>query len=69
MKPQRITLKQAQERWNKIASSIVLVSKKAEGLTLPSIDMATIFAGRQSMTANEVADEVAKIIEAWEPAG
>ena len=69
MKPQRITLKQAQERWNKIASSIKLVSKKAEGLTLPSIDMATIFAGRQSMTANEVADEVAKIIEAWEPAG
>ena len=67
MRPERITLKQAQARWDKIASSIMLVSKKAEGLTLPSIDMTTIFAGRQSMTASAVAKEVAKIIGAWEP--
>ena len=67
MRSERITLKQAQSRWNKIASSIKLVSKKADGLTLPSIDMATIFSGRQSMTADAVAKEVANIIEAWEP--
>jgi len=67
MRPERITLKQAQARWNKIASSIKLVSKKADGITLPSIDMVSIFAGRHSMTANAVAKEVANIIEAWEP--
>lgn len=67
MRPERITLKQAQARWDKIASSIKLVSKKADGLTLPSIDMELIFAGRQSMTAEAVANEVAAIIEAWEP--
>ena len=67
MRPERITLRKAQARWDKIASSIKLVSKKADGLPLPSIDMATIFAGRQSMTADAVAKEVAKIIEAWEP--
>lgn len=67
MRPERITLRQAQARWDKIASGIKLVSKKADGLTLPSIDMATIFAGRQSMTADAVAEEVAKFIEAWEP--
>ena len=67
MKPQRITLKQAQARWGKIASSIKLVSKKADGLPLPSIDMAKIFAGRHSMNADEVAKEVGSIIEAWEP--
>lgn len=67
MRPERITLKQAQARWDKIASSIKLVSKKADGLPLPSIDMTTIFAGRKSMTADAVAKEVAKIIGAWEP--
>ena len=45
----------------------MLVSKKTNGLTLPSINMTTIFAGRQSMTASAVAKEVGSIIEAWEP--
>lgn len=67
MRPERITLKQAQARWDKIASGIKLVSKKADGIALPSIDMTTIFAGRQSMTVDAVAKEVAIIIEAWEP--
>ena len=67
MRPERITLRKAQARWDKIASSIKLASKKADGLPLPSIDMTRIFAGRQSMTADAVAKEVAKIIEAWEP--
>ena len=66
MRPERITLKQAQARWDKIASSIMLVSKKTNGLTLPSINMTTIFAGRQSMTASAVAKEVAKITGEWE---
>lgn len=60
-------MRKAQARWDKIASSIMLVSKKTNGLTLPSINMTTIFAGRQSMTASAVAKEVGSIIEAWEP--
>lgn len=67
MRLERITMRKAQARWDRIASSIKLVSKKADGLPLPSIDMTTIFAGRQSMTADAVAKEVAIIIEAWEP--
>ena len=67
MRPERITKRKAQARWDKIASSIKLVSKKADGLPLPSIDMTTIFAGRHSMNADEVAKEVGSIIEAWEP--
>ena len=67
MRPERITMRKAQERWDRIATSVKLVSKKADGLSLPSIDMTVIFAGRQSMTADAVAKEVAKIIEAWEP--
>ncbi len=68
MRPERLTMKQAQTRWDDIKENIYLNGKKGKhGVQLPSIDMATIFQGRQSMTWQHIADAIKEQVEAWQP--
>lgn len=67
MRKERMTLQQAQQTWDKIEQKIKLAPFNDEGITLPHIDMAKIFNGRQSMTWHAITDEVQHIIETWQP--
>lgn len=66
MRPERITLNQAQRVYDDIVRNIKLTGWKGETPTLPAIDMAAIFNGRKSMTHYHVLDAINKIIaETW----
>ncbi len=68
MRPERLTLKQAQDIWNEMQQGIALNGKMdGKGIKLPSIDLAEIFAGRKSMTWQDIGRELATIIAAWQP--
>ncbi len=68
MRPERLTMKQAQAKWDDMKENIYLNGKKdGHGVQLPSIDMATIFHGRQSMTWKHIADAIKEQVQAWEP--
>jgi len=62
MRPERITLNQAQRVYDNIVRHIKLTGWKGERLELPAIDMAAIFNGRKSMTHYHVLDAINKII-------
>ncbi len=68
MRPERLTLKQAQDIWDEIQNGIALNGKMdGNGVKLPAIDLAKIFAGRKSMTWHEIGRELVTIIAAWQP--
>lgn len=50
MRPERITLQQAQRCYDSIQAQIKLAPSNGACVELPHIDMAGIFAGRKSMT-------------------
>jgi hypothetical protein len=54
MRPERITLKNAQKVWDAIADNCLVFANKK----LPQIDMAEIFAGRKSMDYKDVQQAV-----------
>lgn len=62
-----LTQQQAQKNWNKILRRIRLAKFRDKGTKLPCIDMAQVFRGRATMTANEIVQEVTRIIEDWQP--
>ncbi len=67
MRKERLTLQQAQANWDKIENHIKLAKFNDDGITLPHIDMAKIFNGRQSMTWHAITEEVQHIIDTWKP--
>ena len=66
MRPERITLNQAQRVYDNIVRHIKLTGWKGERLELPAIDMAAIFNGRKSMTHYHVLEAINKVIaDTW----
>ena len=62
-----MTLQQAQQAWDRIEQEIKLAPFNDDGISLPHIDMAKIFNGRQSMSWNAITDEIQRIVESWQP--
>jgi hypothetical protein len=68
MRPERITLQQAQRVYNEIKAAVPTIAKydskykSFPGVPLPDIDMAAIFAGRKSMNVAHVLRAVEAII-------
>lgn len=67
MSKKTLTQQQAQETWDKIREQVRLAPFNDEGISLPDIDMAKIFRGRNSLTWEKVTQEVTSIIENWLP--
>lgn len=68
MRPERLTLQQAQAIWDDMRNNIALNGlKDKNGVKLPIIDMAGIFAGRRSMKWQDIGNAIGSIIAAWEP--
>lgn len=64
MRPERLTIAQAQRVYNDIVRNIKLTSWHGERLQLPPIDLAAIFNGRKSMTYYNLLDEINRVLEA-----
>lgn len=67
MSKKSMTQQQAQATWDKIRDHIRLAPFNDDGISLPHIDMAKIFNGRQSMSWNAITDEMQRIVESWQP--
>ena len=64
MRPERMTIAQAQRVYDNILREIKLIGWKGERLELPPIDFTKIFAGRKSMTYYHLLEEVNAILAA-----
>lgn len=68
MRDKLMTQEQAQALWDKMRSEIALNGRMGcRGVSLPSIDMGKVFAGRKQMTWFAISEQVTDIINAWQP--
>lgn len=65
MRKQRIRRTTAQKVWDEIAGNRKLAKFNDAGLSIPPIDMDTIFKGRKTITLDELKQELGRIIAAW----
>lgn len=63
MRPERVTKRQAQTCYDAIREHITLAPLHGEAVTLPTIDMDTIFGKQKSMTWYAVCDAVNAILQ------
>ena len=67
MAGKRITIEQAQARWNIIEQQVKLLVRSDRPIKLPSIDLKQIYGNRISMDVEAVIRAVADIISKWNP--
>lgn len=64
MRPERLTIAQAQRIYNDILRKIKIQPYQGKPIfEIPPIDLAAIFAGRKSMTYYNLLDEINRVLE------